>query len=182
MLTLAEEYPGDVGILISLLLNRVTLERGEVVYLPAGNIHSYLHGLGIEVLASSDNVLRGGLTPKHVDVPELLAILDFRPLPVPFLAPDEPSPGVRVFRPDVPDFELAVLQLGSGLAESVSFSVVGDFLALCTDGRLSIRGAEGERSIAKGEAVYGTSAESPLVVTGSGELFIAAANSAFARK
>ena len=66
----------------------IALRPGEVLYLPAGNIHAYLGGLGIELMAASDNVLRGGLTPKHVDVPELLEVLDFRPLPAPYLRPD----------------------------------------------------------------------------------------------
>ncbi len=81
-----------------------------------------------------------------------------------------------MFRPDVPDFELAVFRLGSGLADSANYPVAGDFLALCTDGRLSLRGAEGETPLAKGQAVYGTAVESPLTVTGSGTLFVAAAN------
>ncbi len=80
---LAAAYPGDPGIVTSLLLNRVTLRRGEALYLPAGNIHAYLHGLGIELMAASVNVLRGGLTPKHVAVPELLDVLELQALPVP---------------------------------------------------------------------------------------------------
>lgn len=63
------------------MLNRISLGPGEGIYLPAGNLHAYLHGVGVEVMANSDNVLRGGLTPKHVDVPELLRVLDFTPTP-----------------------------------------------------------------------------------------------------
>ncbi|MDT5130043.1 MAG: mannose-6-phosphate isomerase, partial [Mycobacterium sp.] len=74
VLELGERYPGDAGVLASLLLNRITLAPGEGIYLPAGNLHAYLHGVGFEVMANSDNVLRGGLTPKHVDVPELLRV------------------------------------------------------------------------------------------------------------
>ncbi|WP_165070387.1 mannose-6-phosphate isomerase, class I [Marisediminicola senii] len=110
---LADEYPGDPGIVISLMLNNVTLRRGEALYLPAGNIHAYLSGLGIELMAASDNVLRGGLTPKHVDVPELLSVLDFTPVPVPYLDPERPQPGVEVFRPDVSDFVLVRFELGA---------------------------------------------------------------------
>ena len=77
VLELAERYPGDAGVLAALLLNRVTLAPGEAIYLPAGNLHAYLSGSGVELMANSDNVLRGGLTPKHVDVPELLRVLDF---------------------------------------------------------------------------------------------------------
>ena len=76
-LELAERYPGDAGVLAALLLNRVMLAPGEALYLPAGNLHAYLSGAGVELMANSDNVLRGGLTPKHVDVPELLRVLDF---------------------------------------------------------------------------------------------------------
>ena len=79
MLELGERYPGDAGVLAALLLNRVSLAPGEAIFLPAGNLHTYLHGVGLEVMANSDNVLRGGLTPKHVDVPELLRVLDFTP-------------------------------------------------------------------------------------------------------
>ena len=79
VLELGERYPGDAGVLAALLLNRLSLRPGEGIYLPAGNLHTYLHGVGIEVMANSDNVLRGGLTPKHVDVPELLRVLDFTP-------------------------------------------------------------------------------------------------------
>ena len=64
VLELGERYPGDAGVLAALLLNRLTLRPGEAIYLPAGNLHTYLHGVGIEVMANSDNVLRGGLTPE----------------------------------------------------------------------------------------------------------------------
>ena len=85
VLELAERYPGDAGVLAALLLNRVTLAPGEALYLPAGNLHAYLSGAGVELMANSDNVLRGGLTPKHVDVPELLRVLDFHAQPPPVL-------------------------------------------------------------------------------------------------
>ncbi len=97
---LAGHYPGDAGVLVSVLLNQVRLAAGEVLYLPAGNVHAYLSGTGVELMASSDNVLRGGLTPKHVDVPELLDVLDFRELPPPLLPPLPSSdPDERVFSP-----------------------------------------------------------------------------------
>ena len=111
---LAEVYPGDPGIVISLLLNRVRLRRGEALYLAAGNIHAYLAGLGIELMAASDNVLRGGLTPKHIDVTELLDVLDFTPIEPPRLAPEAVAPGVLAFRPDVPDFVLYRVEPGAG--------------------------------------------------------------------
>ena len=164
---LAEAYPGDPGIAISLMLNRVTLERGEVLYLPAGNIHAYLSGVGIELMASSDNVLRGGLTPKHVDVAELLEVLDFRPLPVPYLQPERPQPGVRVFRPDVPDFALVVAEA------SADIPLTGPAIALCVEGGFAIAGEAGATTLDRGEAVYITADEAELVVEGGGLLFVA---------
>jgi mannose-6-phosphate isomerase len=77
MVELDKEYPGDIGILSPVLLNLILLEAGEAVYLRSGELHTYLHGLGIELMANSDNVLRGGLTPKHIDVPALLNTVNF---------------------------------------------------------------------------------------------------------
>ena len=80
-------YPGDPGVLVALLLNHVRLAPGEAIWMPAGNLHAYLRGAGVEIMAASDNVLRGGLTPKRVDVPELLRVLRFEVLDEPVLAP-----------------------------------------------------------------------------------------------
>jgi mannose-6-phosphate isomerase len=170
--SLASDYPGDPGILISLLVNRLTVRPGEAVFLPAGNIHSYLHGVGIEVLASSDNVLRGGLTHKYVDIPELLRVLDFRPLPVPFIRPDTSVAGLRLFRPDVRDFELAVFEPSAASGSSVTFPVAGDFIALATGGDIAISGGADSMSLATGEAMYGTAGDSPITVTGTGVLYL----------
>ena len=84
-LELSERYPGDAGVLAALLLNLAVLQPGEALFLPAGNLHAYLSGAGVEPMANSDNVLRGGLTSKHVDVPELLRVLDFTPRTPPVL-------------------------------------------------------------------------------------------------
>jgi mannose-6-phosphate isomerase len=84
--TLARRYPGDPSVVVTLLLNRVTLRPGEALHLTAGNLHAYLGGAGIELMGASDNVVRGGLTVKHVDVDELLRILDPTPLTQPVMA------------------------------------------------------------------------------------------------
>ena len=166
---LAERNPGDPGIVISLLLNSVTLSPGEALYLPAGNIHAYLEGLGIELMAASDNVLRGGLTPKHVDVPELLKVLDFRPSPVPYLEPERPQPGVEVYRPDVPDFVLTVVSPDAA-SRGVTLQLGGPAIALCTSGAVTISGHELDR----GRALY-VADETSLVVSGDGMVFVASA-------
>jgi mannose-6-phosphate isomerase len=172
---LSDAYPGDPGIVVSLLLNRETLTRGQVLYLPAGNIHAYLSGTGIELMAASDNVLRGGLTPKHVDVAELLAVLDFTPLPAPILEAEHPVAGVSVFAPDVPDFQLVVVELPAGDAEHrpVAISLESDAIALCTSGRVVVRSASGGHDLAQGDAVYVSSDEKSLEFTGAGTIFIA---------
>ncbi len=159
---LASEYPDDPAIVISLLMNRVVLRRGEVLYLPAGNIHAYLSGVGIELMSASDNVLRGGLTPKHIDVPELLSVLDFTPLPVPRLAGVAAAPGVSVFAPPLPDFRLIVVS-GSAVV-----SLDGPAVLLCTSGDFTVDG----HPLARGEAAY-RSAGDDLVVAGAGMLFVA---------
>ena len=164
---LAAAYPGDPGIVVSLMLNLVTLRRGEVLYLPAGNIHAYVEGLGIELMAASDNVLRGGLTPKHVDVPELLSVLDFTPVDVPYLDPVEPAPGVAVYSPGLPDFALAVV------TADAAYDIGGDGIALCTAGSFSIAGAHGSAAVSRGESVFVTADEGALTISGAGELFIA---------
>jgi mannose-6-phosphate isomerase len=171
---LAQSFPGDPGIVIALLLNRVVLRPGQVLYLPAGNIHAYLRGVGIELMAASDNVLRGGLTPKHVDVAELLAVLDFRTGAVPLLAAEHPADGVDVFRPDVPDFELAVV---SPNGESTRFAPPGESILLCTEGDLRISGSTAERRLRRGESAFVSADEGELTFGGTGTVFVATTNS-----
>lgn len=170
---LHEEYPGDPGIIISLLLNRVTLRPGEALFLPAGNIHAYLDGLGIELMAASDNVLRGGLTPKFIDVPELLEVLDFDALPVPRLLPATPAPGVQVFAPGLDDFELIRVDV-SDATPSAPVAASGPRIVLCIAGSASLASPTGSVSLVRGEAYYVTPDEGDLTVSGDGTLFIAA--------
>lgn len=170
VVSLDEAYPGDPGVVLSLLLNRVTLRRGQALYLPAGNIHAYLEGLGIELMASSDNVLRGGLTPKHVDVPELLSVLDVEPLPAPLLEPVAMGDGLEEFRPDVPDFRLLHRAAGSAPA---SVALAGPAIVLATSGSAVLTGPSGSIALARGGAVYVTPDETPLHLAGDAEIFVA---------
>jgi mannose-6-phosphate isomerase len=167
---LATLYPGDAGVVIALLLNKVSLGRGEALFLPAGNIHAYLGGLGIELMAPSDNVLRGGLTPKHVDVPELLRVLDFDPLPVPYLRPTDVGPGVERFDPN--DVGFALLHVVPGESGAV-VSLGGPSIVLVTSGELHLKGQDGNIRLTQGESVYVTPDEWRLAVTGTGEAFVA---------
>lgn len=171
VLALAEVYPGDPGLVISLLLNRVRLRRGEALYLAAGNIHAYLDGLGIELMAASDNVLRGGLTPKHIDVSELLEVLDFTPMPAPRLEPERPMPGVEVFRPEVRDFVL--YRVRAAASDGPRIALTGPAIVLAEGGEVWLEGADGVGSLARGDAVYVTPDEAELTVTGPGTAWIA---------
>ena len=91
-------HPGDGGTLVALLLNHLILQPGQAIFLDAGNLHAYLLGTGVEVMASSDNVVRGGLTTKHIDVDELLAVVDFSPLDDPVVRPTLVAPGTWTLR------------------------------------------------------------------------------------
>ena len=175
---LAAEYPGDPGIVIALLLNRVSLRRGEVLYLPAGNIHAYLSGLGVELMAASDNVLRGGLTPKHIDIDELLSVLDFTAGPAPYLAPVVLAEGVTRYRPGVTDFALVHIEADADAASSTpvtmrQIALTGPAIAICTAGGFLVAGAGSSRALKRGQAVFITPDEGTLTFAGTGDVFLA---------
>ena len=143
LVKLADEYPGDIGVLSPLLLNLVCLKPGQAMFLPSGVLHAYLHGVGIELMANSDNVLRGGLTPKHVDVPELLKVLRFKEGVPEILAAIEMSSGGRSFTTPAEEFVLSVISLKSDVSYS-SLGEKGIEIALCTEGEGTIRDGVGD--------------------------------------
>lgn len=147
-------YPGDKGILMSVLMNLVTLEPGEAMFLPAGNIHAYLFGLGVEVMASSDNVLRGGLTPKHVDVKELQRVLDYSELPDPVLKPKQLAQSLVHFQIPLDDFQVyRVAPTASSLL--IDLELKGRAIAVCTEGEIIISTSKDEvLTLSRGEACY----------------------------
>ncbi len=110
---LAGYYPGDMGVIVALLLNHVVLQPGQGVWMPSGTLHAYVRGAGVEVMASSDNVLRGGLTRKPVDVAELLRVLRFEPTSLPLLTPIAVAPGVETWPVPVPDFRLSRVRVSA---------------------------------------------------------------------
>jgi mannose-6-phosphate isomerase len=188
-LELAEAYPGDAGVLAALLLNRLTLEPGQGLYLDAGNLHAYLRGIGVEIMANSDNVLRCGLTPKHVDVPELLRVLDFEPLRMPIVEPvpvgtalGADSSGADSFRypTPAPEFALRRFELRAG-AEPVSIPQTGPGIVLCTAGvaRLlegSDEAKASELKITPGRAAWISAADTDIraqAIDGGAQLFCA---------
>jgi mannose-6-phosphate isomerase len=147
-------YPGDIGILAPLFLNLIRLEPGDAIFLPAGQLHAYLEGTGIELMANSDNVLRGGLTAKHMDVPELLDILRFEPAPTGFQESRPGEPGEMVYVSPAREFRLSCLSVsgGAGYTSAASRSVE---ILLCTRGEAVIResGSEQELPVRRGESL-----------------------------
>lgn len=167
---LATDYPGDPGIIVALLLNRVTLSRGQALYLPAGNMHAYIRGCGVELMAASDNVLRGGLTTKHVDVPELLSVVTTDVMPVPYLLPQIQGDGVEIFRPDVPDFALAHI---SGTDIDAHLDLTRHSIAICVSGQITLTGHQSEITLNQGDIACVTADEATVKLSGTGELFAA---------
>ena len=168
---LQSHYPGDPGIVVAMLLNLVILRRGQGVFVPAGVLHAYIEGLGVEIMAASDNVLRGGLTPKHIDVAELTAILDPRPGPAPVL---DPAAGTaRTFTGGVPDFVLT--QVTADPSAAVEVRMNGIAIAVATSGEVEITGADTQDrlTLRPGSAALITPNEGSVSISGSGEAFIA---------
>lgn len=164
---LHDAYPADPGVAIAFLMNRVSLRRGEAMFEPAREVHAYLRGFGFEVMAASDNVLRAGLTGKHIDIPALLEVASFLPAPAPGVRRDIPLVGVNVLRPPVDEF--AVVHV---VAPAAAASVSAERPAIL----VAVRGSStvGEHQLAQGQAAYVTPDEWPLIVTTDGELFIVA--------
>ncbi|HEX5118781.1 MAG TPA: mannose-6-phosphate isomerase, class I [Pseudonocardiaceae bacterium] len=138
VLELGERYPGDPGVLAALLLNRQVLGPGEAVYLRPGHLHAYLRGTAMEILANSDNILRGGLTPKHVDVPELLRVVDFGHGDLDVLRGEQVAPHVLVYPTDAPEFELSRLEWPAGQPTAVPIHHAGPQVLVCTDGAVRL--------------------------------------------
>ncbi|WP_028477290.1 mannose-6-phosphate isomerase, class I [Nocardia sp. CNY236] len=174
-LELAEAYPGDAGVLAALLLNRMTLEPGQGLFLAAGNLHAYLRGLGVEIMANSDNVLRGGLTPKHVDVPELLRVLDFEPIDLPVVLPEPAGDGSVRYRTPAPEFALRRFDLTAGSAH-VPLTAVGPGIVLCTAGRVRLLQNSSSLELSRGGAAWISAVDTDIraqAVEGAGQLFSA---------
>lgn len=165
---LAERYPSDPGVLVTLLLNHVVLRPGEAMFLDAGIIHAYTSGFGVEIMASSDNVVRAGLTPKHRDVGELLAIADFRPVPPPAIEPASEGPAAS-FAPPVAEFELHVV---SPPADDLPTS--GPRVVLGLEGSTRLVGADGETDVGRGDAVFVPHESGPVRLEGRGRVAVGA--------
>ncbi|SFC11355.1 mannose-6-phosphate isomerase, class I [Streptomyces aidingensis] len=169
---IARQYPGDPGVLAAMLLNHVRLQPGEALFLAAGVPHAYLRGMGVEIMANSDNVLRCGLTPKHVDVPELLRIVRFESGDAGVLRPEETPEGEEVYAAPVSEFRLSRCVLAPG-AEPRALPTGVPQILLCTDGMIRIADGPAERELIlrRGESAYVPAAQESLLVDGPGTVF-----------
>lgn len=191
---LLEAYPADPGVLVSLLLHLIVLEPGQAIFLRAGQLHAYLSGVGVEVMAASDNVLRAGLTSKHVDIAELCRIVDTDDLADPHLPGIALAPGMTVWRPEVEDFQLFRARLCPAPeawddppatpapraiecpASEIEIAAEYPLVLVVTDGRVRVDRPDGEISevanVRRGQSLY-VSAGEPIRLTGAGEAFLA---------
>ncbi|MDK8797195.1 mannose-6-phosphate isomerase, class I [Corynebacterium sp. MSK044] len=166
---IGQEFSGDVGVLAALLLNHIVLEPGGAVFLPAGNLHAYLEGFGVEVMANSDNVLRGGLTSKHIDVDELMDVLIFSPIADPTLdvvthVEEAVRGSVRCTKYPVPVKDFAVSRYTSQEAGETTLSD-GPAIVLVVAGQLEL---DGSVALGPGEAAFIAADDGAVAATWDG--------------
>ncbi len=175
----ASDRPGDIGVVALLLMRHEVLQPGQAVFMPAGGLHAYLHGTGIELLANSDNVVRSGLTGKHIDVPELLRLLD-PAVAVPVLSPRPLADGLATFDTPAPEFCLYLLDVAASASAPASpgsatpalaLPGTGPSILLCLDGTCTLRAASGQKlDLTRGESCFIPFADAPLHATGPARL------------
>lgn len=169
---LVEKYPSDPGLVVVLLMNYLELEPGQALFMPARRLHAYLGGLGLEVMASSDNVLRGGLTPKRVDVAELCRVLNFGADSPDVLNGTELGGGessVRGYPAPVSEFELSMV----ALREGGEHALLGPAILLVLEGTLHAAAETGHAvDWVRGQAAFVPASEGPVALTGCARLAV----------
>ena len=166
-------YPGDVGCIAPGFLNLICLQPGQALFLPSGLLHAYLEGVAIEIMANSDNVLRGGLTPKHLDVKELIRILNFQCPQVKILSPLPITKTEAGYPCRAEEFALSVIHIGSNQTHSVCDRNPGPEILLCTKGRVALNCPDESKtlSISKGESVLITGGVVAYDLMGEGVVY-----------
>jgi mannose-6-phosphate isomerase len=177
-LSLGARYPGDIGVVASLLLQHIRLEPLQAIYLEAGRLHAYVSGTGVEIMANSDNVLRGGLTPKHIDVPELIGVLRFDGAPL------RPTPTVRsaagevYYETPAPEFRLSRIELDE---QRFHGEPRGPEILLCVEGQATVEVAQrspaAPRLLRRGQACFLPASSTSYELRGSGRVFRATVGS-----
>ena len=156
-------HPEDGAVVVALLLNHVVLAPGEALFLDSGCLHAYLGGTAVELMADSDNVLRGGLTSKHVDAAALVEIVDGTAAPAQVQRP-EPVDGVTTYRTPVPEFSLVRVDV-----DGTSSVAAGPSVLLCTRGCVEAKGL----TLDRGAAAWLAAGEPRVVLQGRGTVFCA---------
>ncbi len=167
--TIATDYPDDNGLFSPLLLNVIILQPGEAMFLSAGTPHAYLHGVAMEVMANSDNVLRAGLTAKYVDIPELLANLKFIPRPVNTLCiqPVQRQNNILDFPVPAEDFSFNLHTLST---HPIDIFLPSATIFFCAKGEAAITKGNNQLILAAGESCFIAANEFPVTVCGNGQL------------
>jgi mannose-6-phosphate isomerase len=175
-----EQYGEDVGVLAPLYLNTVRLQPGEALFLPAQTLHAYLSGVGIEIMANSDNVLRGGLTSKHVDVPELLSSLAFDAGRPSILTPRDTGDGCRRrFDTEAAEFELERIDL-RGTEPCMLPATAGPRIIFALKGEAMVEtehrtrpNTETSCAVRGGASLFAAAGHGGITLSGEGTIFVA---------
>ena len=168
---LQREFPGQASIAMCFLMNHLVLAPGEAVYVPTGTVHSYQRGLGLEVMANSDNVIRAGLTNKHVEAKLFLETASFDGLPPTRIAPEHPVIGINLFRSPVEDFELSVAAPDTaGSPHPLPLRGTGPRILVGLEGEVEAEVASGKTMLSRGEAVFAPDSDGPILLRGAGEV------------
>jgi mannose-6-phosphate isomerase len=178
LLRLQQQYPGDIGVLSPLLLNLVELKPGQALFLDAGQLHAYLNGVGVEIMANSDNVLRGGLTPKHVDVPELLNILNFSAMRLNILEPQTMDASESCYPSPVDDFQLSIIAVQPSKPYICDNRSPGPEILLCIDSTngLQCRSKHTEVPLNQGRSLFVPAEATGYALHGCGTVYKASIN------
>jgi mannose-6-phosphate isomerase len=173
VLELDEVFPSDPGILAALLMNRVVLQPGEAVFVPAGHMHAHLRGTGIEVMANSDNVIRGGLTNKHVDVNELVKVVDFAPAAAELTRPVPVAPGVEQYPTPCPEFDVWRVDATEGAAALLP-GVGSARILIVVSGDATLASDEQRLELHHGDSAFLTADDDAVAISGDAVAFVTA--------
>jgi mannose-6-phosphate isomerase len=169
VLQLSDRFGADAGVLVALLMNRITLRPGTALYVPARKLHAYLSGVGVEIMANSDNVLRGGLTAKHVDLRELTRVLDFSTDSPTLVEPIITSDGEWIYQTPSPEFRLSRIEIDG---QWRPLHHPGPQILLAVDGDLRVRDKHGDDlTLGRGRSIWIPAADQEVSITGRGTVF-----------
>jgi len=169
VLNLSKQFPDDVGVLSPLFLNIVCLKPFEALYIQPGILHAYLDGNAIEIMNNSDNVIRGGLTVKHIDIDTLLNIVNFNSEKLHYVHPTKINPNEYCYQPPSDRFMLSRIDMSGD--QSLEMNVQGPEILLCTKGEISIRQRNNVLPLKQGHSAFVAHSACQYHIEGKGEIF-----------